>query len=150
MYFPSENELQGVRNMDMKYVFAMTAVAALAVLAGAIVLFGDSEAQGDEMEATIIEESGTLKAKVGEDVTIGLEGNVTTGYDWKVVSTDGLKLKSDEYVTEKTEPMVCGAGGVHYFTFHCEKAGTYNVVLDYLREWQGSEGDTKTVQIIVE
>jgi inhibitor of cysteine peptidase len=136
--------------MDMKYVFAISAVAALAVLGGAIVLFGDSEAQGDNMEATFIEESGTMKAKVGEDVTIALEGNRTTGFDWKVVSTDGLELKSDEYTVKPHEPGLCGVGGTHYFTFHCEKAGTYNVVLDYLRDWEGSQGNTRTVQIVVE
>jgi len=91
-----------------------------------------------------------MNVKAGEDVTIALEGNRTTGYDWKVVSADGLELKGENYVVKQSEPMLCGVGGTHYFTFHCEKAGTYNVVLDYLREWEGSEGNTKTVQIIVE
>jgi predicted secreted protein len=135
--------------MDMKYVFTISAISALAVLAGAIILLGDSDGQSDDMEANFIDDSGVLNAEVGKDVTIALEANATTGYHWKVVSSDGLELVNDWYESPTTSPQICGAGGTQYFTFHCDKAGTYEVVLDYLREWQGSEGNIKTVQITV-
>ena len=91
----------------------------------------------------------SMQAAAGEDVVISLAANNTTGYSWKVVSSDGLEMTKEWYEVEKGREGLCGAGGTQYYQFHCEKAGTYKVVLDYQRPWEDAPIKTTTVDVIV-
>lgn len=132
----------------------LLAVSAILVVSGAAIVISNDGGSSQETDDMIIEkivESGdnSLQAAVGEDVVISLEANATTGYSWVIKSSDGLEKTKDWYEVEKGKEGLCGAGGTQYFQFHCEKAGTYKVVLDYQRPWEGVPVQTSTVEIIV-
>lgn len=136
--------------MDMKTAAGISVLAVILVLFGTFYL-NAADSQGDDMDFTMLEESGDKTVKVGEEFTVGLRGNVTTGYDWVLVSDGGIALVDDLYrVDDPGNPPRVGVGGIHYFTLKAEKAGTYEVDFDYQRVWMGSEGNTVTLKITAE
>ena len=141
--------MQGVRIMESRNLMGAVVIAVVALVAGSFIVYGNSDGPGDDVQATEMENKD-VKASASGEVTVPMKGNLTTGYDWVVVSLpDGLTLVKDWYEADNTGGLV-GAGGVHYFTFSGEKAGTYEVVFDYQRSWLGSEGNTETVQITIQ
>ncbi|MBR4686547.1 MAG: protease inhibitor I42 family protein [Candidatus Methanomethylophilaceae archaeon] len=136
--------------MDTKAILGISALAVVLILFGTYYL-NPTDSQGDDMDFIMLEGSGDISVKVGEEFTVGLRGNVTTGYDWVLVSDGGIALVDDLYrVDDPGNPPRVGVGGIHYFTLKAEKAGTYEVDFDYQRVWMGSEGNTVTLKITAE
>ena len=132
----------------------LLAVSAILVVSGAAIVLANDGGSSQEKDDMVIEkyvEAGddSLQAAVGEDVVISLAANATTGYSWVIKSSDGLEKTKDWYGVEKGREGLCGAGGTQYFQFHCEKAGTYKVVLDYQRPWEDAPIQTTTVDVII-
>ncbi|MDD4253155.1 MAG: protease inhibitor I42 family protein, partial [Methanoculleus horonobensis] len=53
----------------------------------------------------------TVAVPAGSEITISLDENPTTGYEWNVTSSTGLEYVNDTYIAPETE--LVGAGGVH-------------------------------------
>ncbi len=94
--------------------------------------------------------SRTMRVKAGEEFRISLKGNATTGFDWVVEAPEGVRLLSDRYVPDEDKAHMCGAGGVHEFVLVCEREGSFELVFDYQRSWEGSEGNTLKMTVIAE
>ncbi len=104
----------------------------------------------DPAESDIMDE-GVINVKAGEEFRITLRGNVTTGFHWFATSYDGLRLVRDWYATDVVDgPPRCGVGGKHTFVFSADEAGTYRIVLDYARQWEGHPIETETYTVTVE
>ncbi len=134
-------------------IYAMMAVAAMILVSVSAVafLYQDESTDGsDEMTETIMT-PGTYEreVKAGEEFTIALNSNPTTGYDWIIVSADGLEKTGDRYEVEPGKENLCGAGGIQYFTFKCDSQGEYRIVLDYCRAWEGSCGNIVNIDVKV-
>ncbi|KAH0487406.1 MAG: hypothetical protein KVP17_002395 [Porospora cf. gigantea B] len=56
---------------------------------------------------------------VGDSLEISLESNITTGYDWRVSTTNQVKLISRSYIKEVTKMK--GAPGTRVFRFDLEE-----------------------------
>ena len=138
--------------MSKNATILILAIAAIAVASTLAMTYAVTDSDSEVTDVEIIDSYGTYEkhASVGEKYTVALKGNVTTGYDWKLVSSDDLKLVKDWYVADSNAQGLCGVGGVHYFEFDCEKARNYKIVLDYQRSWEGSEGSVVTVNLTVE
>ena len=79
---------------------------------------------------------------IGDDLTIRLPENPTTGYRWEVRSgADTVCLPvTDEYRAPKPTP---GAGGVHVWVFRAARRGDVGLVLVYRRPWDEPEQQEK-------
>lgn len=78
-----------------------------------------------------------INARAGENFTISLESNPTTGYSWqlaKPLDEKIVKLESSKYTPLATDRV--GAGGVEKWTFRAVKKGTIRVSLKYVRPWE--------------
>lgn len=78
-----------------------------------------------------------INARAGENFTITLESNPTTGYSWqlaKPLDEKIVKLVGSEYVPSKTD--LVGAGGEENWTFLAVKKGTTRISLKYVRPWE--------------
>ena len=108
-------------------------IVALTCLMAAVVFVAFSPVQGvpDSGDSEMEEKS----SYVGDAYVIELESNPTTGYDWAIISADGLKVEK-EYVPSQHDAMVCGAGGKDVFTVKADSPGTYKLVLSYERSWE--------------
>lgn len=85
-------------------------------------------------------------------LTIDLEANPTTGYEWTytVVKGDPASV-TDKYVADKVPAGVVGSGGTEIFTVIAEEDGEYSIRFDYLRSFEDdSVIKTVTVSFTVE
>ncbi|MFA6610203.1 MAG: protease inhibitor I42 family protein [Candidatus Omnitrophota bacterium] len=78
-----------------------------------------------------------VETYVGENFTIELKSNITTGYSWKIVTLldpDRIVLTSAEYVTgNKRLP---GAGGREKWKFRAIAPGRFAITFEYARPWE--------------
>jgi len=79
----------------------------------------------------------TIETQVGQNFTITLEANVTTGYQWqlaKPLDENMLQLISADYLADKTG--LVGAGGKQVWIFKVLKTGKTMVSFKYVRPWE--------------
>ena len=82
-------------------------------------------------------EAKVIESQVGNNFTIKLEANATTGYEWqftKPLEEDILQLISSEYLPDKTELL--GAGGKQVWIFKALKSGKTTIYFKYVRPWE--------------
>jgi inhibitor of cysteine peptidase len=84
------------------------------------------------------EEGGkTIAARAGEEFTVKLDSNATTGYQWQLaepVDEKMIKFLRSEYIAPNTDLM--GAPGVENWTFMALKPGRSKIALKYVRSWE--------------
>jgi len=90
---------------------------------------------------------GCSMAQEQKTATIELEANATTGYTWVYTMSpeNVIRLVSNEYVPDKTNEGITGAGGKQVFTFEAIAEGEAELVFSYLREWETGVPPLKTV-----
>jgi len=94
----------------------------------------------------------TIEVTVGEEFTISLDSNPTTGYSWELTSPlpAWLELVGSEYILTPTDPPVVGGGGVEGWTFRASDAGTASLTFEYRRPWETDQppAERKTFVVI--
>lgn len=86
-----------------------------------------------------------VEVQVGEEFSIVLPSNPTTGYKWgllKPLDDDVLELQDTEY-TSKCKDGFVGCGGVEVWMFFAASEGETTISLKYTRPW---EKDVKPAQ----
>lgn len=84
--------------------------------------------------------------RVGQEVTISLVGNITTGYSWlreddddgAIVSVGAIEYKSDAHSSQ-----IAGSGGVFIAKYRAMKTGKATVILEYRRPWEKDRAVTE-------
>lgn len=107
------------------------------------------EESGTNPPGNVTGESKTVK--VGEEFTVELESNASTGYEWKMTQgpdTSILGLTTDEFVAPQT--TMPGAPGMHVWRFKALKAGKTNMVFEYARSWETGVPPAQTHSVSVE
>ncbi|MCK9306606.1 MAG: protease inhibitor I42 family protein [Methanoculleus sp.] len=94
-------------------------------------------AEGYVFNETNNNETVTLPA--GSEITISLEENPTTGYEWNVTSDEGLQLVNETHDAPQTELM--GAPGVHIWEYIAAEKGTGEFSAIYTRSWENVTGN---------
>ena len=87
-------------------------------------------------------------AEEGEEFTVRLSSNRTTGYRWRLaMSLDErvVRLVRCEYVPFGT--AVVGVGGEEIWTFVAAGRGDTEIVMEYVRPWEVSHSKMKTATI---
>ena len=78
----------------------------------------------------------------GSVITICLDSNPTTGYDWTaVLNGDCVELTRDEYKQDPSEPGMAGVGGYQYYDFTAVRPGTATITFTYARSWETTDAD---------
>lgn len=100
----------------------------------------------------VSEDQSDIQVKKGQQFTITLSSNASTGYSWMLTddyNKSVVSKVSDEYITPKT--TASGAPGEEVWTFKAESTGTTTLTLNYERSWEGdsSKVDTKTYNVTV-
>lgn len=81
--------------------------------------------------------------KADKTAKIELEGNATTGYQWKLKENgENVSVSEGEYKTNSAKEGMTGVGGVSTFTVTGVKEGSCSIVLEYTR-FNDSVSETK-------
>jgi inhibitor of cysteine peptidase len=82
--------------------------------------------------------SGIIETKAGENFTITLPANRTTGYSWQIGEfTPGIvKLIGEDYKLAENSRGLVGAGGEQIWTFEAVSAGKVTIHFEYARPWE--------------
>lgn len=88
-----------------------------------------------------------IDARTGEEFTIYLSSNPTTGYQWQLdgaLDESLLKLVGSTYRAQETGKAVVGAGGTEIWTFRALKPGQTTIKLKYIRPWEKDVAPVRT------
>ncbi|MCG2685983.1 protease inhibitor I42 family protein [Candidatus Parcubacteria bacterium] len=101
-------------------------------------------------ESEVDEVTQPLNSAVGEEFTIRLEANATTGYSWEVTyDEEYLELTDQDYETEAS-PEIVGAGGRAVFTFQALTVGETEITFSYSRPWEEEILETRIFTALIE
>lgn len=93
-----------------------------------------------------------ISCKVGEDFTIRLEGNPSTGYNWDFQTgfdTNLVKFIKSETVSTSKDENIVGAPSIFSWSFTALKEGKTEATLVYKRQWETDPINDKTVLVQV-
>lgn len=125
-------------------------LSALALALAALALAGCGGGSGGDIDLTEADSGGTVEASVGDEITISLPGNPTTGYTWNVLkpqSADVVAFTDREY---EAESDLVGAPGTEELTFEAVAPGKATIELGYFRPWEADQIEkTFTVNVTV-
>lgn len=77
--------------------------------------------------------------KKKQTATLELPSNPTTGYEWQAIQDKDLFDISGEYVEDKKDKDIVGAGGKQIFTLTPKAEGVSEITFSYLQPWEGGE-----------
>lgn len=92
----------------------------------------------------------TINLKKGENFTLNLTENPSTGYAWQVNVTDGLKVLNDTYIEDPNPEKVVGIAGTHTWIIEAITPGTQQVNGIYKRAWENITGTEETFNLTVD
>ncbi len=96
---------------------------------------------------TLADNGKTIDLQVGQEVTISLAGNPTTGFEWaaKSVGSGILETLIDgKYTPDEAPEGLAGSGGAYTWTFRAIESGEANIELAYARSWETDTPPSKT------
>ncbi|MGC1384233.1 MAG: protease inhibitor I42 family protein [Candidatus Acidiferrales bacterium] len=89
----------------------------------------------------------TIHVNVGQDFTITLEGNRSTGYSWQLATKPDSKLIQKVAETYRSQsPGTPGAGEDNRFVFHAKSKGTADLTFNSVRPWEKGVAPAKTAK----
>lgn len=95
-------------------------------------------------------DNGRIKVKAGQNFTITLESNPTTGYRWQIsgkYDTAFVELVDSVFVPGRTD--LVGAGGKEEWVFKALRAGKTVISFQYTRPWEKDELPAQEYSVIV-
>jgi len=78
----------------------------------------------------------SIELETGQTLTLKLDSNPTTGYDWDLIEIDPAILKQVGEVDYKPDSILTGSGGVNTYTFETVASGAARLKLIYHRAWE--------------
>ncbi|MGB9929365.1 MAG: protease inhibitor I42 family protein [Methanosarcina sp.] len=113
---------------------------------------GENETENNITALVITEaENGTnITLKTGENFTLNLTENPSTGYAWELNVTAGLNITSDNYTQNPAPEGMTGVSGVHSWIIEAIKAGDQQVNGIYKRAWENTTGTEQNFSLGVE
>jgi predicted secreted protein len=102
---------------------------------------------------TLAQHDRTIRLARGETLTVRLESNGTTGYQWEIASLPrNLRRVSDSYEAPKQgrgASAVAGAGGNQIFVFKGAAVGRGTLRLVYRQPWNRKDPPERSFRLIV-
>jgi inhibitor of cysteine peptidase len=96
-------------------------------------------------------DNGTsIRPKKGENFTLQLRENPTTGYSWQLNLSDGLSILSDEYTQDEAPKEMTGVPGTHSWIIKAVDQGSQQVNGIYKRSWENTTGTEDNFTLAVE
>jgi inhibitor of cysteine peptidase len=121
-------------------------------LCAAVLLLGALSACAAASPVAITDKDAgkSITLAVGQELTLSLESNVTTGFAWEVAGLNTAVLEQvGEPEYKAPQSGLVGAGGVQLFRFKAKAAGQAELKLNYRRAWEKDVPPAKTFTVTV-
>ena len=117
------------------------------LVAGILLIAGCSTAAPQEYTTA----DQQITVKTGEQFTLKLEGNYTTGFQWSNTFDPAyLKQVKAEYVVKSAQSGMVGVGGHQYYTFQVLKSGSTEIKCTYERSFEkGKDAKYATFKVTI-
>lgn len=86
----------------------------------------------------------TVSVNQGSIITVRLQENPTTGYQWNLTTTPGLRVISDNYIPSDTTGKLVGSGGTRVWEISATAKGEQKINAVYRRSWEPITGNETT------
>ncbi|AAM05006.1 protease inhibitor I42 family protein [Methanosarcina acetivorans] len=86
----------------------------------------------------------------GENFTLQLSGNPTTGYSWELNVSEGLNILSEDYTQDAVPEESTGVPGTYTWIIQAVDQGTQQVNGEYIRLWENATGPEDNFTLTVE
>ncbi len=132
-------------------LLVLTAVGAAACTSAAK---GDNLSGGKEIAVDGSQSGQQIEVAKGDVIKVTLDSNVTTGFQWSLVSNSDesvVSLIDHEYIAPPTtqgEPVV-GAGGSEEWRFSASTQGTSRLQMEYSRPWEETIPPAQTFDLTI-
>ena len=159
----------------MCYMTRMKVIAGLGIICLIAVLFSGCIASGPQNQTAsptptgtavpvghlVVDESqnsATVYMNKSNLITVKLAENPSTGFQWNLTTTPGLRVIRDEYLPADTAPDCCtnaesgkvvGSGGTHTWDISTEMLGEQEINAVYKRSWEPTTGNESTFSMKV-
>jgi inhibitor of cysteine peptidase len=91
--------------------------------------------------------NATIPVQVGNQITLMLPENPTTGYTWNLTLTKGLNQTGDLYAPSDRTGTLVGSGGTHVWQITVEGTGNQEISGIYKRSWEPVTGNETTFMV---
>jgi len=125
-------------------------MAASVVVTAALIVAGCTSGARTTAKVTAADDGKTIELATGGKLTVELESNPSTGFDWYL---DGdlpsqLATATDDF-KQGGKPGVVGAGGTRTIVYDAVASGTATLKLVYVRVWETGVKPEKTFTVTV-
>ncbi|MDD4484482.1 MAG: protease inhibitor I42 family protein [Methanoregula sp.] len=103
----------------------------------------------DHIVANETQNGATVYVNKSTDITVALQENPTTGYQWNLTLSPGLSLINDTYVSSDPSGKLMGAGGTHSWDMVASETGTQTIHAVYRRSWETVTGNETAFDMTV-
>ena len=114
-----------------------------------VMLFSLSACGGSTVKLDETTNGQTVALKVGQKLTISLEGNPTTGYSWDVSEIDQAVIEQVGEAEFKSDSNLIGSGGLVTLTFNGVAPGETRIKLVYHKAWEEDVPPLEEFEIFV-
>ncbi|MDO9034555.1 MAG: protease inhibitor I42 family protein [Methanoregula sp.] len=97
--------------------------------------------QASHLVVTQEQNKATVSVNPGSVITVRLQENPTTGYQWNLTTTPGLRVISDNYVPSDTTGKLVGSGGTRVWEISATAKGEQKINAFYMRSWEPVTGN---------
>jgi predicted secreted protein len=131
-----------IRRINMRALAIVGIVLILLVSLATPALAGIEPSPWDESTS-----GKTLDFYVNDTLTINLQSNHSTGFEWQLdqINTAVLQLVSHQYIP----PPGIGSNGTEVWVFQPIAVGTSPIIMEYSQPWQGGTKAAKTYNVTV-
>jgi len=135
--------------MKKRFVVLVGVVAMVA-----LGLFGCAPAGPSAPRAVSVEESSSgkqVEIAAGGTLTVTLESNATTGFQWELKSVGDTSVLQSQGGTYEApgDTGAVGAGGEEVWTFKALKPGKSSLSMEYSQPWDGGTKAGQTFDLTV-
>lgn len=88
--------------------------------------------------------------KVGEEFTLKVGEDLSTGYMWKVSYDKELFDVNDEYMPDSDDPEILGSGGTRLFTVRPKRKGSGEIEFTHSCPWEAASAQKLIYNITVD
>ena len=93
--------------------------------------------------------TATVYMNKGNLITVKLAENPTTGFQWNLTTTPGLRIVKDHYVPTNSSTTLVGSGGTHVWDISTEMIGEQKIMATYKRPWELVSGNESVFSMTV-